>query len=148
MQHFGHLGTIQLSLVAQSSLGGKLIAISGPCFKPNSTITCFFGDVRTEGVIQSSLRAYCVPPNLNQYGIVTLRVSVDNGVEQNEYSTSFTLCKSLNSTKKLYWHTYTYLAPLDNLTHATVSLSHMYVHSKGIHACFVVIAYCSVPRRA
>ena len=82
-----------MSLIAESSLGGKLIAISGLCFKPNNTITCFFGDVSTEGVIASSLRAYCVPPILNQYGIITLRVSVGNGVEQNEYNTSFTLGK-------------------------------------------------------
>ena len=99
------LGTLQLSLVAQSSLGGKLIAISGPCFEPNSIVTCYFGDVRSEGVIQSSLRAYCVPPILNQYGIITLRVSVDN-VEQNEYTTSFTLRKAYYSMMKLYRHTY------------------------------------------
>lgn len=95
MNLFIIIGPIQLSLVGQSGLGGKLIAISGPCFEPNGTVTCYFGDVRTEGAIQSSLRAYCVPPILNRYGIIALRVVVDNGMEQNEYTTSFSLRKSL-----------------------------------------------------
>lgn len=82
-----------MSVVAENSLGGGLIGISGPCYDANSNVACRFGDVSTRAVIASSLRAYCVPPLLNDYGIITLTVSVTNGAKFEEYSTAFTLCK-------------------------------------------------------
>lgn len=83
-----------MSVVAANSLGGKLIAISGPCFEQKSIVTCQFGDVSTEGTITSSLRAYCVSPILNEYGIITFTVLVENDLELEEYTTPFTLCKT------------------------------------------------------
>lgn len=82
-----------MSAVAENSLGGRLIGISGPCFDANSEVTCQFGNVSTSAVIANSLRAYCVPPILNDYGIIRLTVSVTNGAEYEEFSTDFTLCK-------------------------------------------------------
>lgn len=87
-------GNIQLSVIAESSLGGELVAVSGPCFDDmNSTIICQFGDERTTGVIASPLRAYCVPPIMNHYGSIMLTVLVGDGTKFEKYTTAFTLCK-------------------------------------------------------
>lgn len=75
-----------------------MIAISGPCFEPDGSVICQFGDVSSDGVVANSLRAYCVLPLLNQYGIITLTVLVGNDTGFDVYTTTFTLCKLYSRT--------------------------------------------------
>lgn len=89
---------LRLNVIAANNLGGKLIALSGPCFDHNSTITCQFGDVQSEGVAASSLLAYCVLPMSDQYGISTFTVTVGT----NLYNTTFTL-REYTGSKWLTW---------------------------------------------
>lgn len=58
-------------------LGGTIVNITGPCFKPTDQITCKF-DTADEvyGVVVSSNRAICIQPQLLVEGYVVLEIAI------------------------------------------------------------------------
>ena len=60
-------------------LGGTLVNITGPCFKPDTRITCRFNNMDSEGVIYNENRAACVMPWTHAEGWVDFEISLDGG---------------------------------------------------------------------
>nr|XP_046915265.1 protein mesh-like isoform X1 [Dermatophagoides farinae] len=61
-----------------SSLGGELLEVTGPCFWPNSRITCRFDSILVKGHYLSTNVAICVTPLIMFEGFVDLIVTVDD----------------------------------------------------------------------
>ena len=60
-------------------LGGTLVNITGPCFKPDTRITCRFNNMDAEGVIYNENRAACVMPWTYAEGWVDFEIALDGG---------------------------------------------------------------------
>ena len=60
-------------------LGGTLVNITGPCFKPDTRITCRFNNMDSEGSIYNENRAGCVMPWTHAEGWVDFEIALDGG---------------------------------------------------------------------
>ena len=60
-------------------LGGELITISGPTFKPDDNITCIFGTTETVGAFLTEEQCICVVPEANNNGLVNLDIQIVRG---------------------------------------------------------------------
>ena len=52
--------------------------VTGPCFEPNGTAECSFGDISTPGIFVSRERVLCVSPAMDTLGRVDVTVEVRN----------------------------------------------------------------------
>ena len=59
-----------------SMLGGEVIEITGPAFKPDDNILCTFGDTETVGIFLSEDKCLCVTPQVTNDGIVQLNIKI------------------------------------------------------------------------
>ena len=59
-----------------SMLGGEIIIITGPTFKPNDVIICEFGDVKVIGGYLTEDKCLCVTPPAANDGIVQLTIKI------------------------------------------------------------------------
>ncbi|XP_064636548.1 uncharacterized protein K03H1.5-like [Lineus longissimus] len=73
-----------------SMLGGQLVELSGPCFKPSATVLCKFDDRVVKGEYVSKVKVRCVQPMFMKIGVVSLALSTDGGKEF-QYTMSYTL---------------------------------------------------------
>lgn len=60
-------------------LGGTIVNITGPCFKPTDKIKCHFDTEVVEGKYIDSNRAICVQPFMSMEGYVKLKVAINEG---------------------------------------------------------------------
>ncbi|KAH9406628.1 hypothetical protein TYRP_013610, partial [Tyrophagus putrescentiae] len=61
-----------------SSLGKELLEVTGPCFWPESRITCRFETTQVKGHFKTNNVAYCVTPQVLFEGYIDLTVTVDD----------------------------------------------------------------------
>ena len=59
-----------------SMLGGEVIVITGPAFKPDDNILCAFGDTEAVGIFLSENKCLCVTPQVANDGIVQLNIKI------------------------------------------------------------------------
>ena len=57
-------------------LGGDIIIITGPTFKPNDSIVCEFGDVEVVGGYLTEDKCLCVTPPVANDRIIQLTIKV------------------------------------------------------------------------
>ncbi|KAK3099236.1 hypothetical protein FSP39_001361 [Pinctada imbricata] len=84
-------GNLMISPSVAGMLGGEMLNVSGPCFRPNDRIFCKFGAdealaVTSIGFVRSTTRSSCYVPKLLQRGRVKISLSIDHG-ESYYYST-------------------------------------------------------------
>ena len=60
-------------------LGGTMVNMTGPCFKPNMRVTCRFNTKDSEGVVLNENRASCIMPWTQAEGWVDFEISLDGG---------------------------------------------------------------------
>ena len=60
-------------------LGGTMVNMTGPCFKPNMRVTCRFNTKDSEGVVMDENRASCIMPWTEAEGWVDFEISLDGG---------------------------------------------------------------------
>ena len=60
-------------------MGGTVVNITGPCFKPGQRITCQFDIHNNEGIIIDQNRAICVVPRMLISGYIGFAISIDGG---------------------------------------------------------------------
>ena len=70
-------------------LGGELITISGPTFKPDDNITCIFGTTETEGVFLTEEQCICVAPETDSDGLINLDIQIVRGTAVLKGQTKF-----------------------------------------------------------
>ena len=58
-------------------LGGTIVNITGPCFKPDDTVTCRFDMEQVRGTVVDTNRAICVQPFLFAEGYVKFSISIN-----------------------------------------------------------------------
>lgn len=61
-------------------LGGTIVNITGPCFKPEDKITCLFDTEFVMGAVVDVNKAICVQPRLYYNGYIKLAVAINNGL--------------------------------------------------------------------
>jgi len=60
-------------------LGGTMVNLTGPCFKPLMRVTCRFNTKDSEGVVLNENRASCIMPWTEAESWVDFEVSLDGG---------------------------------------------------------------------
>lgn len=60
-------------------LGGEIVVITGPSFKPDDSILCTFGQIETLGGYLSWTKCICVVPPAANDGIVNLNIKITRG---------------------------------------------------------------------
>lgn len=59
-------------------LGGTIVNITGPCFKPDDRITCRFDTESVIGAVVDSNRAICVQPRFWHNGYARFEIAINN----------------------------------------------------------------------
>ena len=60
-------------------LGGTMVNITGPCFKPATRITCRFNTQTSEGTVLHENRAACIMPWTKAEGWIDFEISLNGG---------------------------------------------------------------------
>ena len=60
-------------------LGGTLVNMTGPCFKPDTRVMCRFNNMDSEGTVYTENRAACVMPWTRAEGWVDFEIALDGG---------------------------------------------------------------------
>ena len=72
-----------------SLLGGEILIITGPTFKPDDNIVCSFGGVETTGGFITKDSCLCVTPPADNDGIVQLNIKITRGTATLNGGTKF-----------------------------------------------------------
>ena len=60
-------------------LGGTMVNMTGPCFKPATRITCRFNTQTSEGTVLGLNRAACIMPWTKAEGWIDFEISLNGG---------------------------------------------------------------------
>ncbi|XP_018331597.1 protein mesh isoform X2 [Agrilus planipennis] len=86
-------------------LGGTIVNITGPCFRPTDKITCKF-DVEDEvfGTVVDANRALCVQPRLSVEGYVRLEIAINN--EKYKWKGKYFVEPPAQAAEKIFFEDY------------------------------------------
>ena len=74
------LGVIPVTLDPSfgNQMGGTLVKITGPCFKPKNRVECIFGRISMPGIFISQECVACVSPVMDVIGRITMILEIKN----------------------------------------------------------------------
>ncbi|KAJ8667861.1 hypothetical protein QAD02_009524 [Eretmocerus hayati] len=84
-------------------LGGTVVNITGPCFKPNDKIRCRFDNEEVMGTYVNTNRAICVQPFIKAEGYIRFSVAINNG--KDDWKGKFFIETPATATEKIFFTT-------------------------------------------
>lgn len=84
-------------------LGGTIVNITGPCFKPTDRISCRFDSIEVIGAFVDTNRAICIQPPLLIQGYIRFEIRV--GAETYKWRGQYFVETPATATEKIFFET-------------------------------------------